>query len=56
EIMEGLLEDWKIEAVTGLNEAGERARDYVLELPNRLRRVADRMKAPQLEYKFRWID
>ncbi|MDX5347935.1 MAG: acyl-ACP desaturase, partial [Hymenobacteraceae bacterium] len=46
EIMEGLLEDWKIEAVTGLNEAGERARDYVLELPNRLRRVADRMKAP----------
>jgi acyl-[acyl-carrier-protein] desaturase len=55
-ILESLLEDWKIESVTGLNEAGEKARDYVMALPDRLKRVAERMKVPQLEYKFRWIE
>lgn len=56
DILEGLISDWKIEQVTGLNEAGEKARDYVMALPSRLKRVAERMKTPQLEYKFRWID
>ncbi|MCC9135638.1 acyl-ACP desaturase [Pontibacter silvestris] len=55
-ILDNLINDWKIESISGLNEAGERARDYVMGLPNRLKRVADRMKPPQLEYKFRWID
>ncbi|MFT2011120.1 acyl-ACP desaturase [Pontibacter sp. 13R65] len=56
DILEDLLVEWRIDTVTGLNEAGERARDYVMALPNRLKRVAERMKAPSLEYKFRWID
>lgn len=56
DILEGLIDDWKIAGVTGLNEAGEKARDYVMALPNRLKRVAERMKPPVLEYKFRWID
>lgn len=55
-ILEDLLEDWKIESITGLNEAGEKARDYVMALPDRLKRVAERMRIPQLEYKFRWIE
>lgn len=55
DILEDLITDWKIASVTGLNEAGEKARDYVMALPERLKRVADRMKVPQLEYKFRWI-
>jgi len=54
-ILEDLIEDWKVSSVTGLNEAGEKARDYVMALPNRLKRVAERMKVPELEYKFRWI-
>ncbi|MFC6997633.1 acyl-ACP desaturase [Rufibacter roseus] len=56
EIMETLNREWKIANMTGLNEAGERARDYLMALPNRLRRVADRLKVPQLQYKFKWID
>lgn len=56
DILDDLIVDWKIESLTGLNEAGEKARDYVMALPNRLKRVADRMRVPQLEYKFRWID
>ena len=56
DILEDLLAEWKIESITGLNEAGEKARDYVMALPTRLRKVADRMRVPELEYKFRWIE
>src|SRR5690606_12249588 len=56
DILEDLLVDWKIDQITGLNEAGEKARDYVMALPDRLRRVAERMRVPELEYKFRWIE
>jgi len=55
EIMKQLLEDWQIESIKELNEAGEKARDYLMRLPDRLLRVAERMKTPELEYKFSWI-
>ena len=55
DIMKDLLQEWQIESMRDLNEAGEKARDYLLALPDRLLRVADRMKVPQLEYKFSWI-
>jgi acyl-[acyl-carrier-protein] desaturase len=54
-IMDSLLEDWKIANVTDLNDAGQRARDYLMALPDRLRRVADRTKSPSLAYEFSWI-
>ena len=55
EIMQQLIEEWKVETMPDLNEAGEKARDYIMALPNRLLRVADRMKNPTMEYKFSWI-
>ncbi|MCB2376723.1 acyl-ACP desaturase [Hymenobacter sp. BT635] len=56
DILEGLITTWKVDQITGLNGAAEKARDYVMALPNRLRRVADRMPVPKLEYKFKWIE
>jgi acyl-[acyl-carrier-protein] desaturase len=53
--MKTLIEDWQIDKLRDLNEAGERARDYVINLPDRLLRIAERMKNPSLEYKFSWI-
>ncbi|WP_462265241.1 acyl-ACP desaturase [Mucilaginibacter sp.] len=55
EILKSLIVEWQIEKIGDLNEAGEKARDYVLALPDRLLRVADRMKNPGLDYKFSWI-
>ncbi|MGY3053532.1 acyl-[acyl-carrier-protein] desaturase [Pedobacter sp. UYEF25] len=55
EIMQQLLVDWKIESLRDLDSAGEKARDYLLALPDRLLRVADRMKNPTIDYKFTWI-
>lgn len=56
DILKELLADWKVESMGDLNEAGEKARDYLVKLPERLLRVADRMKNPMLEYKFTWIN
>lgn len=55
DIMKNLITDWQIDSMKELNEAGEKARDYIMNLPNRLMRVADRMKNPGLAYKFSWI-
>ena len=55
DILKDLIEEWQIEKVIGLNEQGEKAREYILALPARLLRVAERMKNPMLEYKFSWI-
>lgn len=54
-LMDSLLEEWNIANVTDLNDAGQRARDYLMALPDRLRRVAERTKTPNLTYEFSWI-
>jgi acyl-[acyl-carrier-protein] desaturase len=55
DILKELIEDWHIAKMGDLNESGEKARDYIMALPNRLLRVAERMQNPSLEYKFSWI-
>ncbi len=55
DILESLLTIWDIDQVPDLNEAGERARDYVMKLPDRLRRVSERLKIPEHQYQFSWI-
>lgn len=54
-ILKELIQDWKIDKISGLNEKGEKARDYLMKLPDRLLRLADRIKVPEIEYKFKWI-
>lgn len=55
DILDTLLIDWNISNITGLNDQGEKARDYLMALPERFRKVAGRgIKAP-LEYEFNWI-
>ncbi len=56
DILKQLIEDWKVESCLELNEAGEKARDYIVKLPDRLLKIAERMKNPGLEYKFSWIN
>ncbi len=55
DILKSLIEEWEIETVRGLQENGEKARDYIMALPDRLNRVAERMKVPDTQYKFNWI-
>lgn len=55
QILESLIKEWDIAKITGINSAAEKARDYIMSLPERFRRIAERgLKAP-IEYEFNWI-
>ncbi|RYE25772.1 MAG: acyl-ACP desaturase, partial [Sphingobacteriaceae bacterium] len=55
DILKQLIVDWQVGSRVDLTEAGEKARDYLMKLPDRLIKIADRMQNPGLEYKFSWI-
>ncbi|WP_224995677.1 acyl-ACP desaturase [Cesiribacter sp. SM1] len=55
QILSKLIKGWEIEHLGDLNDKGEKARDYLMALPDRLKRIADRMKLPELDYEFSWI-
>lgn len=55
DILESLNEEWGIEKMRDLSDVAERARDYLVGLPARLRRIAERTRVPELEYEFSWI-
>ena len=55
DILKSLIEEWEIGAIRGLQENGEKARDYIMALPDRMNRVAERLRIPDTHYKFNWI-
>jgi acyl-[acyl-carrier-protein] desaturase len=54
-IMDSLIGEWKIEWLDNLNDAAKRARDYVMSLPARLTKIAERSNPEPSAYKFSWI-
>jgi acyl-[acyl-carrier-protein] desaturase len=54
-ILKSLITEWKIDKIDSLNDSAEKARDYVLRLPDRLERLAERITIPAEQYKFKWI-
>ncbi|MCU7548937.1 acyl-ACP desaturase [Chitinophagaceae bacterium LB-8] len=55
-ILHSLIKEWHIEKICGLNEAGEKARDYIMALPARLHKLTERMTPQPTSYKFSWIN
>jgi acyl-[acyl-carrier-protein] desaturase len=54
-ILESLIEEWKIGEMGNLNSAAEKGRDYLMKLPDRFRKIAERGLKPSLAYEFNWI-
>ncbi len=54
-ILSTLIDDWQIDKTTGLNDDGEKARDYLMQLPNRMLKIVERVKVPKSEFKLNWI-
>lgn len=54
-ILKLLIKDWKIDAVKDLTSAGEKARDYIMALPDRLSKLAERVSLQPSTYQFSWI-
>jgi acyl-[acyl-carrier-protein] desaturase len=55
DILRSLLKDWKIDQLTGINDKAEKAREYLMKLPDRLQRISDRTQIPKKQYQFKWI-
>ena len=55
-ILESLIKEWNIANICNLNSAAEKGRDYLMALPERFKKIAERsgIKAP-IEYQFNWI-
>jgi len=49
------LVEWNIDSVTGLSDAAEKARDFVMRLPQRLERISERIVVPQAQQPFKWV-
>lgn len=56
DILRKLNAFWDLESIRSLNEDAEKARDYLIKLPARLERIAERMKFPQDQYHFKWVE
>ena len=47
---------WDIASLRSLTDEAEKARDYLMKLPDRLERIADRMRIPEDQYRFSWVE
>lgn len=54
-ILKTLLKRWQIDKLNELNDKAERARDYLMALPERLQRLSERVQLPDVTYRFKWI-
>ena len=55
DIFRDLIKDWDIENIGDLNEMAEKARDYIIGLPDRIQRISERMKVNTVQHQFKWI-
>jgi acyl-[acyl-carrier-protein] desaturase len=55
DIMEKLNSYWDISKMTSLTDEAEKARDYLMALPGRMSKIADRVKIPEDIHQFKWV-
>jgi acyl-[acyl-carrier-protein] desaturase len=54
-ILESLIQEWDIANIGSLTGAANKARDYLMTLPDRFKKISERgLKAP-VEYQFSWV-
>ncbi|MFC0603327.1 acyl-ACP desaturase [Winogradskyella pulchriflava] len=56
DILEKLIARWDIANIKNLTDEAEKARDYLMKLPMRMRRLAERMTIPENSYQFKWVE
>ncbi|HEY9186091.1 MAG TPA: acyl-ACP desaturase [Salegentibacter sp.] len=55
-ILKTLNNYWEIDKMRGLTDEAQKARDYLMKLPDRMTRIAGRMAIPQDQHKFKWVE
>jgi len=55
DIVRKLNSAWEIEKITGLTAEAEKARDYLLKLPDRMYKISERIVIPDTRFHFKWM-
>ncbi|AOW21361.1 acyl-ACP desaturase [Urechidicola croceus] len=55
DILKKLNVAWEIDKITGLTAEAEKARDYLMKLPDRMQRITERIVIPNTKYNFKWM-
>lgn len=56
DILQKLINRWEIDKITNLTDEAEKARDYLMKLPDRMLRLAERIKIPENSFEFKWVE
>lgn len=56
DILDKLIKRWEIDKITNLNDEAEKARDYLMKLPERMYRLSERIKIPENSFQFKWVE
>jgi len=54
--MRKLNKAWQIDKVSGLTAEAEKARAYLMKLPERMERIAERIIVPNTKHQFKWMN
>ena len=55
DILRKLITMWEIDKISSLTDEAERARDYLMKLPDRMARISERLVLPEETKKFKWV-
>lgn len=55
DIMQKLIQKWEIDKITGLTDEAEKARDFIMNLPDRMKRISERLILPDETFTFKWV-
>jgi acyl-[acyl-carrier-protein] desaturase len=55
DILKKLNVKWEIDKITNLTDEAEKARDYLMKLPERMARVSERLIVPVEQHIFKWV-
>jgi len=55
DILRKLVEKWQIDKIDGLTAEAEKARDYLMKLPDRMARISERLVIPEESHIFKWV-
>ena len=56
DIVRKLNSAWEIEKITGLSAEAEKARDYLLKLPDRMYKISEQIVIPDTKFHFKWMN
>ena len=56
DILRKLTEKWEIDKITNLTAEAEKARDYLMKLPDRMAKVSERLVLPDETKIFKWVE